>query len=323
MSMRLGTVTGAMLTLLAVTSVSFADPIDPAQAIAQKFYEADQPDPLPPTAQPVLERPGLDYEMDMLRRARTEEAERQKTSREQAIAERIRGKRVSAEETPPTVTKPAAAPQPAAAMLPGPWPEPQPRTMEPLARAEIPAANPPPKVVAQSTQVEPTPDSSATRATVLLVLDPDDGDRAHVKPDPIICFDQQCWISNGLEAPAKPMPRSEAIALKTTETMTGDSCSGKSACAFRNVAFAPDDQVQVVEVGESRGVADGAYTVAADKSCRKDAGDLICNNTLVTHAFRMWVVPETTAQSVGPSALEDAVANGLDDADDDNAADGK
>jgi hypothetical protein len=37
----------------------------------------------------------------------------------------------------------------------------------------------------------------------------------------------------------------------------------------------------------------------------------------------MWVVPETTAQSVGPSALEDAVANGLDDADDDNAADGK
>ncbi len=61
----------------------------------------------------------------------------------------------------------------------------------------------------------PAPNGTLARATVLLVLDSDDNaGAARVKPDPIICFDQQCWLSNGLEAPAKPMPRSEAVALK-------------------------------------------------------------------------------------------------------------
>ena len=88
---------------------------------------------------------------------------------------------------------------------------------------------------------------------------------------------------------------------------------GKSACAFRNVAFDPGSQIQVVEVGESRGVASAAYTVAADTTCRKLDSDLTCDNALVTHAFRMWVVPETTAKAAGASALEEAVADGLQD----------
>jgi hypothetical protein len=248
--------------------------------------------------------------MDMLRRARAEEAERQ---------------RDIAATAPIAVAQPAAAaaPQPVAEPMPTPLPEPIARAIEPQVGAPAPIAQPLKTAIAQATEPDTAVRASDARATVLLVLDPDDTDQAHAKPDPIICFDQQCWISNGLDSPAKPMPRSEAIALKTTETATGDSCSGKSGCAFRNVAFHPDSQIQVVEVGESRGVADGAYTVAADTTCRKLDGDLMCNNALVTHAFRMWVVPEATAQQVGPSTLEDAVADGLQDNEDDNAADGK
>lgn len=315
--MRLTIVISAVLTVLAASPVCSAEPIDPAQAIAQKFYEADQPAPRPlpkpqpsHAAKPDPDSPGLDYEMDMLRRARAEEAERQNEV---------------AAPTPIAVARPApaATPQPVAESLPAPSLEPAPRAAEPIAHAQPPIAEPRRTADAQSPQTDANPSASGPRVTVLLVLDPDDSEQAHVKPDPIICFDQQCWISNGLDAPAKPMPRSEAVALKTTESPTGDSCSGKSACAFRNVAFHPDSQIQVVEVGESRGVADGAYTVAADTTCRKLDGDLTCDNALVTHAFRIWVVPETTAQAVGPSTLEDAVADGLQDGDNDNTADGK
>ena len=89
--MRLTVVISAVLTLLAATPASLADAIDPAQAIAQKFYEADeaarsQPPskPKPPhvakfdSGSPDSGKPGFDYEMDMLNRARAEEAERQK-----------------------------------------------------------------------------------------------------------------------------------------------------------------------------------------------------------------------------------------------------
>jgi hypothetical protein len=315
--MRLTVVISALLTLLAASPACLSEPIDPAQAIAQKFYEADQPaspqslpKPKPPhVAKPDPDGPGLDYEMDMLSRARAEEAERQ---RDIAAAAAI------------TTVQPAPtpAPQPVAEPLPGPSPEPQPRATEPP-QLLTPIAQPRRMADAPSAQTDPVVPPTGPRVTVLLVLDPEDTDQAHVKPDPIICFDQQCWISNGLDAPAKPMPRSQAVALKTTETTTGDSCSGKSACAFRNVAFHPDSQIQVVEVGESRGVTGDAYTVAADTTCRKLDGDLTCDNALVTHAFRMWIVPETTAQAVGPSTLEDAVADGLQDDNDDNTSDGK
>src|SRR4029078_3177926 len=53
-----------------------AEAIDPAQAIAEKFSEGSDPKP---AQKPALttERPDLDYELDMLSRARAEELERQ------------------------------------------------------------------------------------------------------------------------------------------------------------------------------------------------------------------------------------------------------
>jgi hypothetical protein len=300
----------AMLAFLAASPVCAADPVDPAQVIAQKFYEASEPKP-----EAKADRPDLDYEMDMLRQARAEELERRKADAQMMLTK---------------VTQPAAAvtPQPAVALTPAPpiASVPAPPMTEP---AVVPAATTPKPLqtaIAQAKELPPSPPPSkavnGARATVLLVLDNDDNaGAARVKPDPIICFEQQCWLSNGLEAPAKPMPRSEAVALKSTDSATSDSCSGKSGCAFRDISISPNAQIQVVEVGESRGVADGAYTVAADTTCRKHDDDLVCNNALVTHAFRLWVVPEATAQAIGPSGLEDAVAEGLPDDGEDSTND--
>lgn len=316
--MQLRLISLALLACLP-TSVCWSDPVDPAQAIAQKFYEADQPVQPPPLTKraqsmPVAKsanregRPGRDYEMDMLRRARAEEAERQKEDSQKAVL---------------TVTQPAppAIIQPAAALLPRASVQPEPYQAEPAVLSQAAVKDPIRADIAQATKSETFAEIEA-RATILIVLNDDDSIRAHVKPDPIICFDQKCWISNGLTAPAKPMPRSEALALKTTETAMGDSCSGKSGCAFRDIAFNPTTRIEVVEVGESRGVTDGAYTIEADMSCRKHDGALTCDNALATHDYRMWVVPETTAQAVGPSGLEEAVVDGLQD-DGANVEDGK
>jgi hypothetical protein len=298
----------AMLALLAVSPACVADPVDPAQVIAQKFYEASEP-----KRQAKPDRPDLDYEMDMLRQARAEELERRKADAQMML-------------TKIAQPAPVITPQPAVALTPAPPAVSAPYMTEPAAVHAAAMAKPLQTAIAQAKEPPPPTIRSKTvngaRATVLLVLDSDDNaGAARVKPDPIICFDQQCWLSNGLEAPAKPMPRSEAVALKSTDSATSDSCSGKSGCAFRDIAFSPYAQIQVIEVGESRGVADGAYTVAADTTCRKHDDDLVCNNALVTHAFRLWVVPEATAQAIGPSGLEDAVAEGLPDDGEDSTND--
>jgi hypothetical protein len=371
--MQLKALPVAVLAVTVSALAASADPIDPAQAIAQKFYEASQPkisvksvskpvvQPVAsPAAKPVVQPisntsasdpepvtrsppPGLDYEMDMLRQARAEEQEFEKrnsqdglTNVEQPSPAQTPPRVSEAPATPPLETTPTeqATPQPAATEATAPEhaapepaaPEPAPPQSPEAAKPESRQPSPPLQTAIKQEQERAAPSTDATatgtRATVLIVLDTDD-DAAAPKPDPIICFDQQCWISNGLEAPAKPMPRSVAMALKTTENVTHDSCSGKIGCAFRDIAFQPNAQIQVVEVGESRGVSDGAFTVASDSTCRKNDGDLVCDNALVTQAFRMWVVPETTAQASGPSALEDAIANNLPGNDDAGPDDGK
>jgi hypothetical protein len=299
----------ALLACLPMPSLCSSEPIDPAQAIAQKFYEADQPAPKPVAKRD--DRPGLEYEEDMLRRARAEEAEWQQQNTRNDIA--------SKPSTPVATVQPAFI-QPKAA--PDAAPVVAPRLVKTIATIQPVAVIPVTAAPEDRPERPASPKRNDARATVLIVLDDDDA-LSRVKPDPIICFDQQCWISNGLEYPAKPIPRSQAVALKTTDTPTGDSCSGKSGCAFRDIAFNPTTRVQVVEVGESRGVTDGAYTIAADTSCQKRDGNLACDNAVVTHAYRMWVVPEATANAIGAGGLENAVADGLPDTGADDATDGK
>jgi hypothetical protein len=382
--MLLKTLPVAMLMLAASCCAIAAAEIDPAQAIAQKFSEASdqKPDAKPappaapvadapaatkpaapatttttPVAAPVpaptkpapvttAERPSLDYEMDMLRRARAEELERE--SQDAAAAKKAedakkaevkkaedaqKAMQTVAAPTPPAV--PVAAPSaPAPVALPSvaapltaavpvsPPPVPPaiaPPPVAPATQSAEAVASPPPPPPSQSTPAAlpvaelpgiAAPDTSnAPHATILLVLDTDDGGPA--KPDPIICLADRCWISNGIEAAAKPMPRSEAVAMKSTDSPDMDSCSGKSACVFRDIAIVPDAQIQVVELGDSHGAGSGAFTVMADASCRKDDGALVCDNALVTHDFRIWMVPEATAQAIGAEGLEDAVAAGL------------
>jgi len=200
--------------------------------------------------------------------------------------------------------------QPPAAAAPSAQP-PQASPPAPQPTAPSVAALPPKPEIERPAD---SPKVSASQATVLLVLDTD-GDTSGIRPDPIICIDDRCWISRGIEAPAAAMPRTKAQALKTTEEASPDSCAGKSACVYRGITIEDGARVEVIQAGESRGASSGAFTITPDKSCRKDAGGLVCDNGLATHDFRIWVVPEALAASIGANGLEDAVAEGLPESD--------
>lgn len=282
-----------------------ADPIDPAQAIAQKFSAASDEEVAKPAPKPsrkpapkpsaAASKPDADYEADMLRRARAEEADREK--------QEARPQQVAAEPSVPAAPTPAPPPAvaPAAEKQPAPVPVAVTAAQKPESQPE-----------SQRTIVAEAPRPGTTQATVLLVLGIDGG-ALGFKPDPIICIDESCWLSNGIEAPAVSMPRTQAVALKTTEETTSDPCAGKSACVYRGVTIDAGARIEVIEVGESRGASAGAFTIAADKSCRNDGGGLLCDNGVATQDFRIWVVPEAIAAATGPDGLEDAVAEGLPD----------
>lgn len=283
----------ALLVATAAVTMSalaaHADTVDPAQAIAQKFSESPIEKPAPP--QRLFTKPGSDYEADMLERARAEALERQQREAQQTTA--------TLAATPVVVAPAPPAPSPSAQLAPPP--------------TKLAAL--PPKPLAEPPAVRPeAPGPVTAAATVLLVLDPEGGGLG-IKPDPIICIDNRCWLSNGITSPAREMPRNQAVALTGTDDMTADSCSGKSGCVYRNVTVDPSARIDVIEVGEGGGASAGAYTVAADRSCRKDGDSLACDNGLATQNFRIWVVPEITAEAAGASSLENAVAEGLPDTD--------
>ena len=300
-------------TLAVMTSALgvHADPIDPAQAIAQKFSGAsDEPAAKPiskPASKPSVKlapaaaKPDADYEADMLSRAGAEEADR--------LKQEARTRQVAAEPAARAPIAPVAAA--AAVAVPAPPPAVTPVAAKQPAPVPIAAAVPS-KPESEQTIVAEAPKPGSAPATVLLVLDTNDA-ALGFKPDPIICIDDRCWLSNGIEEPAVSMPRTQAVALQTTEESTADSCAGKSACVYRAVSIDPDARIEVIEVGESRGASAGAYTVPADTSCRSEGGVLVCYNGLATQNFRIWVVPEAIAASAGPSSIEEAIENGLPD----------
>lgn len=287
-------------TLLVVTVVAMfaavahaAEMIDPAQAIAQKFSEAGEEKAAPPP-QRSFDRPGAAYEADMLQRARAEELQRQGGETERTTG------------NPQESVGSSQAPSPVA-QRPNPGPQ----------LAALPSKSAMPEGAAI---VSGRPDPMATQATVLLVLDPN-GAGIGFKPDPIICMDNTCWLSNGIASPAVSMPRNRAVALQTTQPVTAYSCRGMTGCVYRNVPVDPRQRIDVIEVGEGGGASAGAFTAAADNSCRKEGDDLVCDNGLGTQNFRLWVVPESTAVAVGDSTLEDAVAGNLPEPDETSAND--
>lgn len=299
---------GGLVVAGLVAAAAFAataEPSSPADAIAEKFANADKPKP-----QTVAEseRPSLDYEIDMLRRARLEAEERKSAPQVQPADAPL----PAAELQPIKVDPPAPIPEPAtiptAAPTPTPVAAPAPDQTPPVqpSSTSTAAAEPAPQATATAPVAAP---AASARATILLILE---GARSKIAPDPIVCFADVCAISSGLSEPARTLPRAQALAMGSTRDATLDPCYGKSACAFRDVPLPDDAILQVISLGagEPPKAGDG-FTADLDKTCKIEDRDLSCGHPLATLNFTAWVVPEATAVAAGAPVLEAAIADGL------------
>ncbi len=219
---------------------------------------------------------------------------------------------VVAPEAAPLSTSAIAVPQAIAA---------QPAAISLPMIAPPPAVTTPPVMPAQLADAKPAalapvkPSTGPTsQATILLILEPQGQATPPATPahDALVCTGETCVVSNGFEAPAKALSRSDAQALKSSDGVTPDSCRGKSACVFREVAVSPTPRIGVLDLIQASGNAGGdGYTTDIDTSCRVADGELMCDHPLATPDFRMWVVPEAIAKTAGATLLENAIVEGL------------
>lgn len=295
-------------TLLATSAGAIAAP-SAADAIAQKFADPGKPvaakpatatSPAAPATKPAAPklsapaRPDLDYEMDMLRRARLDE-----TNRKAAPAS------LGQPSQPPSVVPSTTPPAPKLA-------DTTPSTAEPD-KAATPSAPPqataPPAPAPQRTDVAPFALPAAPRATVLIALD-SSGRGARATPDPVLCIGDVCYLSKGFAAAALPIAKRDALAVKSTVDHAADACRGQFGCVYRGVAIPDGAQVLIVDL-TSTGEPAGAFSIAPDASCKIEDGDVYCAEGLVTSAYRLWAIPEAIAERAGVEALDAALDDGL------------
>jgi hypothetical protein len=53
------------------------------------------------------------------------------------------------------------------------------------------------------------------------------------------------------------------------------------------------------------------HAVLADSDCRNEQGRLFCRHGIDADDYTMWIVPESLAATVGPTALQRALTEGL------------
>jgi hypothetical protein len=352
----------SVCALFLATPVLAADRPSAADSIAQKFAgppptskalkpaHAQAAKPQIADAQPArAERPNIDYEMDMLRRARAELTAEKAVVQSTAAAAPVTGGPAAAPVAPPSVAAVATAPTPLPAPAPAAAPAAVPLAISAAAAAAVsvspPVATPPvetrsPTKTAESTpppappaaaakpdvqaKVDPKPAEPipspvaaivpAQHATLLLALETSGASSksaAATAFDPMVCLGDSCFVSAGLNADAVKLTKLDALKLKSTSDASPDSCKGKVGCVFRNIAVPQGAQIQVIELGSASHDPLHASDAKLDATCKMSDSGLNCDNPILTADFKIWLVPEETARTAGVQELEDTLADGL------------
>ncbi len=165
---RIG-VSAAMLPLAALATVAAEK--RPADAIAEMFANADKPAPPPASATATPTRPSLDYEMDMLRRARAEAAERGAAGKSvTSTTPRAELPKLTADQpgpAPPKARKPVEPLPNTANADVAATPSPAPKSAPPAAPAPAPiAANPTAPIARPAVDAESAPNATIFRIQI-------------------------------------------------------------------------------------------------------------------------------------------------------------
>lgn len=165
------------------------------------------------------------------------------------------------------------------------------------------------------TAQEPTSDEPIRRVTILLEMQPRNrtSRRFERTADPILCFGDRCWISQGADRPSELMERRKAFGTVNTLGRRAGACKRKAGCVFRNVDLGEAEAiVQPIDLNFLRHDRRELTTISADRSCRRTpTAELVCGDLFQSDTYRLWVVPEDIARSVSPDALRQVVERGL------------
>jgi hypothetical protein len=157
---------------------------------------------------------------------------------------------------------------------------------------------------------------SATRATLLLVIEPGRSGirRFNATADPILCTGDICYISRGADRDAQPMPRSRALGILNTLGHRAGACNASLECVFRNVDLGGAAvEVQPIDLRILRHDRRRPLLVHADGSCGLLDGRLVCAEPVRGRTWRVWTVPEPVARQAGGLRLQAALDAGLRD----------
>jgi chemotaxis protein histidine kinase CheA len=190
------------------------------------------------------------------------------------------------------------------------------RILKAQAKNAAPAAN---SSVAEqaATPMDRKPDTNQasflpTRITVLLVIQPRNGGHFTHTANPILCIENGCYISGGLQSAADYMSRSKALGPLNSIGRRAGLCQNQLRCAFRDVDLGGTvGFIQPVDMGLLHHDRREVRKAEPDQTCDVAHGRLYCSAPIIAHDYRAWVVPEFVAAKAGAAALEKALEEGL------------
>ena len=171
--------------------------------------------------------------------------------------------------------------------------------------------------IATGSTHEPPPAAklgAANRATVLLVMTP--GRRGirrwNKSADPMLCVEENCYISRGEDKSADRISRSKGFGPGIALGKRAGACSNQLACVFRDIDLVGARAwMQPVDLRILRHDRRESRMVAADPTCSLARGRLDCRQTVESEDYRAWIVPEAVAREAGPAVLLEALQSGL------------
>jgi hypothetical protein len=206
---------------------------------------------------------------------------------------------------PPTPVV-AALPVPPKAVMP------EPSKPASIPYTETPAPVPKPAISSVARWSSSGPDSG--RVAVLLVMTPGKRGIRRLEPtaDPVLCGPEGCYVSQGSVMPANFRSIQKALGPSNTWGDRAGACKRSLGCVFRNVDLAmlsfhlqPVDMKVMVHDWRER------KRIDADSACSTSNGRLSCTVPVLADDYRLWIVPEAMAATLGTDVLDAAVRDGL------------
>ena len=152
------------------------------------------------------------------------------------------------------------------------------------------------------------------RVTILVIMEPGKkGIRRFDKAaDPVLCVKEGCYVSAGTASAAELRPVVKVLGFSNTFGARAGACQHALGCTFRNVDLGSSAGfIQPVDMKVMVHDRREPQIITEDSDCRLEAQRLLCRRPVLAGSYRLWIIPEATAERAGSAALEAAVRDGL------------